>query len=450
MKKIRFPSDFVWGTATAAYQIEGAHLEDGKGPSIWDEFCKRKGKIKNGDTGNIACDHYHKMESDIALMKSLGYPSYRFSISWPRVIPDGKSTVNQKGLDFYKKLIDNLLKNDITPFATLYHWDLPFALHETGGWLNRDTSFYFADYTDLITRVFGDRVKNWITINEPWIIMSTGYVLGVLAPGLYQPFSSLKVAHNLLLAHGLAMQKIRKNSPDSNAGITNALMPVHSNRIDEDKKARRRADALINTLWLDPIYKGTYPEEIVKNVESQNKKAPLQDDLKIISEPTDFLGVNHYSRMIVKNLFFPLYSFLPVTPDYPGVQFTSMGWEIYPQGIYEILNRLKKDYNNPNIYITENGAAFHESKESGMIHDDNRIQFLKDYMFQIHRAIVEGVNVKGYFVWSLMDNFEWAEGYEKTFGLIHIDRNDPKLERYPKKSAYWYGTTIKHGGFDYE
>jgi beta-glucosidase len=327
---------------------------------------------------------------------------------------------------------------------------LPFALHEKGGWYNRDTAFYFAEYVDLITKTFGDSVKHWITMNEPWIVMVTGYVLGVLAPGLRRPYTSLQVAHNLLLAHGLGMQKIRANSPNSQAGITNALSPVHSYRIDKDLKARKRADALMNQLWLDPIYKGKYPDEIIRNVESQNKKVPLSDDLKIISAPTDFLGINHYSRTIVKNLWMPLYSFFPVKPNYPGVEFTSMGWEIYPNGMYEILDRIKKDYGNPSVYITENGVAFYEPKEPEMIHDDNRIQFLKDYLFQVHRAILEGANVKGYFVWSFMDNFEWAEGYEKTFGLVYVDRNDSRLERTPKKSAYWYGTTIKHNGFEYE
>lgn len=449
MKKVLFPENFTWGTATAAYQIEGGFDVDGKGLSIWDDFSHKKGKIKNGDTGDIACDHYHKFEEDTKLMKSLGYPNYRYSISWTRILPEGKGRINQKGIDFYNKLTDSLLEKKITPFVTLYHWDLPLALHKEGGWYNRETAYRFAEYTDIVTRVLGDRVKNWITLNEPWIVMVTGYVLGVLAPGYRRPFSSMKVAHNLLLAHGLAMPVIRKNVKNSNAGITNAFSPVHSYRMDKDLKARKRADAIMNRLWIDPIIKGKYPEEIQKSVESHNKKTNLSEDLKIISAPTDFMGVNNYSRTIVKGVWLPLYNFLPVTPNYQGVKFTSMGWEIYPNGLYEILKMLQNEYGNPPVYITENGVAFYEPKEPKTIQDDNRIQFLKDYLFQVHRAIIKGANVKGYFVWSFMDNFEWAEGYEKTFGLVYVDKNDPNLKRYPKKSASWYSKVIKDNGFEY-
>ena len=445
--RIEFSKDFVFGAATAAYQIEGAFNEDGKGLSIWDEFVRKKGKIKNNDTGDIACDHYHRYAEDVKIMQDLNLHAYRYSVSWPRVIPSGKGAVNEKGLDFYNRLTDELLKKNITPFVTLYHWDLPLELHRRGGWRNRDTSCAFAEYAELMTRKLGDRVKHWITLNEPWVAMVTGYVLGVHAPGERTPFSALRTAHNMLLAHGLALDAMRKSRSDLKIGLTNALSPVHSFRKDLTLKAEKKADAIVNRLWLDPIYHGKYPEIITKNVFSANKGNIKQDDLKIISGKTDFLGVNHYTRMLVRNFPFPLYSFLPVVPKYEGVKFTSMGWEIYPEGMSEILGMIREDYGNPPVYITENGVSFYEKPENGRIEDDNRIEYLKNYLFQCWTSVKKGSDLKGYFAWSLLDNLEWHYGFEKTFGLVHIDRNT--LSRTPKKSAGWYADLCRNRGFDF-
>jgi beta-glucosidase len=448
MQKIIFPKDFVWGTATAAYQIEGGFDRDGKGLSIWDDFTHQKGKIKNGDNGDITCDHYNRYKEDVSLMKKLGYGSYRFSISWPRILPDGKGAINQKGLDFYDKLVDELLKKNINPFVTLYHWDLPLALEKEGGWLNRKTSERFGDYTEIVVKKLGDRVKNWITLNEPWVIFVCGYLLKVFPPGVFKPFSAFKVAHNLLLAHGISLARIKSLYPNSSVGITNALTPVYNHRLTKEPESTLRADAIINRLWLDPIYKGKYPDNIASFVESQNKGNILPEDMKLISGKTDFLGVNNYSRTIVKYFPFPIFNFRPVNPSYKGAEFTSMGWEIYPQGLLELMRMIRKDYGNPPVHITENGVAFIESPaDNGIVSDKNRISFLQDYLSYLHKAILEGSDIRGYFVWSFLDNFEWAEGFAKTFGLVHIDRKT--LKRTPKLSANWYSKVCKENGFEY-
>lgn len=448
MAQIEFPTDFLWGTATSSYQIEGAYQADGKGKSIWDEFVQKKGKIKNSDTGNIACDHYHKYQQDVALLARLQIPAYRFSVAWPRIFPQGRGEVNQKGLDFYKALVDYLLEKNIEPMLTLYHWDLPLALHNQGGWYNRQIADYFAEYAHLMVRTLGDRVHYWITLNEPWIATVTGYVLGIHAPGYIRPFTSLKVAHNMLLAHGRAMAAMRIENSKIKVGITNALSPVFSHRIDKDTRAARRAHALMNTLWMDPIFKGEYPQELAKKVYKQNKKNIQPDDLKIISQKMDFLGVNHYSRTIVRSIPFPLYSFRPVTPTYQGAQFTSMGWEIYPRGFYELLHWIRTEYNNPPVYITENGISLYEkANKEKKVDDIKRIQYYKDYIYQMYLAIQEGCNVRGYFAWSFLDNLEWHLGYEKTFGLVYVDRADKNLTRYPKESAYWYSELCQKNSY---
>ncbi|MEM7184289.1 MAG: GH1 family beta-glucosidase [Spirochaetota bacterium] len=451
MSRLEFPKSFLWGTATSAYQIEGAHTADGKGASIWDAFSARKGKIKNGDVGDVTCNHYYQYKEDIALMKSLGFPSYRFSVSWPRIFPEGKGKVNEKGIAFYEDLVDTLLENGIEPFLTLFHWDLPLATHERGGWYDRQSCYEFAEYANLMVRRLGDRVKNWITLNEPWIVLITGYVLGIHAPGYIRPFSSLKVAHNLLLAHGKALQSMRQENSQIKIGITNALSPVDYYRVDKSHKAAERAHALINTLWMDPIFKGKYPEELVKQVETQNKGNLHTDDLKLISGKTDFLGVNHYTRTIVRWLPFPLYAFRPVVPSYEGVTITSMNWEVYPQGLYRLLKWIQKEYDNPPVYITENGASFFEKPAAiGQIEDKYRISFYQDYLMHVHRAIQEECDVRGYFAWSFLDNLEWHFGFEKTFGLVAVDRTDSTFKRHPKKSAHWYGNTCRENGFAYE
>ncbi|GBF50485.1 beta-galactosidase [Leptospira ryugenii] len=449
MIQLTFPKGFVWGTATSSYQIEGAFNEDGKGLSNWDVFTKKKGKIKNGEHGDIACDHYHKYKEDITLMRRLNIASYRFSISWPRVMPSGVGYVNEKGLDFYERLVDELLKQNIQPFVTLYHWDLPQSLEEKGGWLNRETAYHFADYTEVIVKRLGDRVKHWITLNEPWIVMFAGYIYGAHAPGKRKPFSAFKVAHNLLLAHGLSLSRIRNLSPKSKVGLTNALSPVYSYRLDKETKAVKRANALMNQLWLDPIYKGVYPEILRSEVESHNKGNLKDGDMELISKPSDFLGVNHYSRMIVKPFPIPLFRFLPILPKSPKAEFTTMGWEIYPEGFYDLLAWIQKEYKNPNVYITENGISLDDQLANGKVMDPTRIRYMKDYLLSVLRAIEGGANVKGYFVWSFLDNFEWQEGYAKKFGIVYVDRKDPNLQRTPKESARWYAKVCKDNGFQF-
>ena len=447
MLSLQFPKDFIWGTATSAYQIEGAYNEDGKGLSIWDTFSRKKGKVKQFENGDLACDHYHKYKEDVQLLRDLNIKSYRFSVAWSRIFPEGKGNINQKGLDFYDKLIDELLKKKIIPFVTLYHWDMPNVLEKMGGWYLREMSDYFGDYTEAVVKKLGDRVKNWITLNEPWIIMIAGHVLGAHPPGYYRPFSSFKVAHNLLLAHGKSLERIRQIVPSAKVGITNALSPVYSNRRDKETSAVKRANAIMNELWLDPIFNGRYPSEIEDSVLSQNKGNLLEGDMKLISAKTDFLGLNHYSRMIVKKIPFPIYNFLPVFPKAKEAKFTSMGWEIYPEGFYDLLKWVKEKYNNPPIYITENGISLYDKLEKGKINDPERITYLKNYMLNMKRAMSEGVDVRGYFLWSFLDNFEWQEGYEKQFGIVYVDRSTPELRRIPKESAKWYAKVCKENGF---
>ncbi|MCZ8341811.1 MAG: GH1 family beta-glucosidase [Leptospira sp.] len=449
MLSLQFPKDFLWGAATSSYQIEGAYSEDGKGLSNWDVFTKKKGKIKNFENGDIACNHYYKYKEDVQLLAKLKIPSYRFSVAWSRILPEGIGKINPKGLDFYDRLVDELLKKSILPFVTLYHWDLPYELEKKGGWYNRDTASYFGDYTEVIVKKLGDRVKNWITLNEPWIIMLAGHIAGTHAPGHIRPFSSFKVAHNLLLAHGKSLERIRILFPKSKAGITNALSPVYNYRVDRKSKAEKQLNAIMNKLWLDPIFFGKYPEEIVSQVEKQNKGNLLPDDMKLISQKTDFLGVNHYTRIIVRKIPFPIFNFIPITPRYQSAKFTSMGWEIFPQGFYDLLKWIQNNYGNPPVYITENGISLNDTLVDGVVHDPERIQYLKEYLLNMKKAMSEGANVKGYFVWSFLDNFEWQEGYEKRFGIVYVDQKDPELKRIPKSSAQWYSKLIRENGFLY-
>lgn len=433
-----FPKDFLWGTATAAYQIEGAWKEEGKGPSIWDAFSHIPGKVNGGDTGDTACDHYHKMAEDIDLMGDLGFPAYRFSISWPRIIPDNSGRVNNRGLDFYDRLVDKCMERNILPFVTLYHWDLPLWAQEKGGWLNRETAHHFAEYGMVVANRIGDRVKHWITLNEPWIVAIAGHVLGIHAPGIRKPFSLFRIAHNLLLGHGLCTEALKASCPDSRVGITNALSPIHSYRLDRYPAAVRRAEAIMNYLWLDPIMGKGYPPEIRRAVKRQNGGKIREEDMDIISRPIDFLGINNYHRTIVAPALRPLYTFRPVEPSYPEAQFTRMGWEIYPQGIKEIVLDISRRYNHVPLYITENGAAFQDRLIDGKVEDPYRVNFIRSYLKALHEAISEGANLKGYFLWSFMDNFEWNLGYEKTFGLVHIERSSGSLKRTVKESGHWY------------
>jgi len=444
MKKIIFPKNFKWGTATASYQIEGAWNEDGKGLSIWDTYSHMKGKIRDNTNGDVACDHYHKFEQDIDLMSKLNVNSYRLSTAWTRIIPDGTGQINEKGFDFYDRLIDKLLTKKITPYVTLYHWDLPQKLQDKGGWLNRDTSKYFADYAEIVSARFKDRVQNWITLNEPFIAMLCGYLVKEHAPGLFKPLSLYKVAHNLLLGHGMAVEKLRSVSKKFNIGLANAMTVIYPNS-EKDLKAANTAEAVFMRLFMDPIFKGKYPDAISKMVKLQNWNNMKHGDMEIISQKIDFIGINHYSRTLVEKSLRPIYPFNPVTPSYEGVKFTEMGWEIYPDAFYKLMKWIKDEYNNPPIYITENGVACPDQVVKGKVADNDRIEFLTNYLTALHKAISEGVDVKGYFVWSFMDNFEWAFGNAKRFGLVHVDYDS--LKRTMKDSGKWYSTVCKINGF---
>lgn len=444
---VRFPDNFIWGAATAAYQIEGAYNEDGKGESIWDRFCRTPGKVHDGDRGDIACDHYHRYEDDVKLMKAISLNAYRFSIAWTRIFPQGKGEINKPGLDFYNRLVDKLVGAGIEPFITLYHWDLPQALQEKGGWANRDTVEYFKDYVAEVSRKLGDRVHFWITHNEPWVVSFLGHYLGIHAPGIKNFSTALQVSHHLLLSHGKAVAILRENGDEkTKVGITLNLSSVHpASESDEDKEAAKKFDGCLNRWFLDPIYKGTYPEDMVSLCGNKVPKIQTQD-LDRISTEIDFLGINHYTRSVVKadekKSFLGLDSVRP-----SGAECTEMGWEIYPPGIYEILKRIHNDYNAPTIYITENGVAFPDKiDKNGQVNDQSRIDYIKAYLLQAYRAIEDGVNLSGYFVWSLLDNFEWAYGYSKRFGLVYTDY--PTQERIIKSSGWWYKDVIEKNGVE--
>lgn len=437
--EITFPDDFLWGVSTSSYQIEGAWNEDGKGESIWDRFAHAPGNIKNGDTGDVACDHYHRYKEDVDLMKELGIQAYFFSISWPRVLPKGEGDVNEAGLDFYKRLVDKLLEARIEPCIFLYHWELPQALQDKGGWANRDIVNHFVSYAKLVAQELGDKVKMWAVINEPACVAILGNLWGIHAPGIKDLNTFLKVSHHVQLAQGKAIQVLRDANPDSRIGTTlnlNSVHPISSG--EKDQEAANRVDELWNRWYLDPLIRGEYPPLAKKMLN------PPKEDMDAIHQPLDFLGVNYYNRLLVAHD-----PTVPLTAArwIPKSSFvTEMGWEIYPDGMHEILTRLKREYNDPVLYITENGAACNdEMKRNGEVQDDDRITFLRDHILAAYRAIRDGVRLKGYFAWSILDNFEWAEGYAKRFGLVHMDYRT--LKRTPKKSAYWYKQVIANNGF---
>lgn len=435
-----FPEKFIWGAATSAYQIEGAWNEDGKGESIWDRFSHTPGKIQKGDTGDVACDHYHRWREDVDIMKEIGLKAYRFSISWPRVLPEGREKVNQKGLDFYSRLVDALLEAGIEPFVTLYHWDLPQALQDRGGWPVRSTAEAFVEYADIIGRALGDRVRYWITFNEPFVSSFIGHMEGRHAPGHTSVQEALAASHHHLLAHGWAIPVIKQNSPGAQVGIVNVLSPMHpASSSYYDRAAAWFRDGLLNRWFLDPIAGRGYPLDVVNHL-GGNMDFIKDNDLVVIATPVDFLGVNYYTRAIVRHQEIPEEQNL--SPEvYPTGEFTEMGWEVYPYGLYEVLGRVHFDYRFPAIYITENGAAFSdEIGPDGRINDEKRIAYLKAHIAQVARAVEAGIPVRGYFVWSLLDNFEWTYGYSKRFGLVYVDYKT--LKRIPKASAYWYAKII--------
>jgi beta-glucosidase len=442
MTERNFPAGFLWGAATAAYQIEGAWNEDGKGESIWDRFTHRPYTILNGDSGDVACDHYHRMPEDVALMKELGLKTYRFSISWPRVLPEGRGPVNQAGLGFYDRLVDELLAADILPNATLNHWDLPQAIQERGGWPVRDCTDWFADYAQLMFDRLGDRVAFWSTHNEPHVIAYPSYGEGVFAPGVADYSQAYQTVHHLLLAHGKAVQAFRQGNHTGEIGIViyfGNYVPASDSQADHD--ACRRAYENMSAIFGDPIFKGRYPERLLEWLGS-HAPAIQNGDLELIHQPLDFLGVNHY--FTVQVAFEPRHGLLKLVDRQvtaPGWGHTEMGWGVNPEGITAALLDLKQRYDNPKILITENGCAMRDvPDEDGFVADWRRIDYLRAHIRAVHEALQAGVNVRGYYVWSLMDNFEWAFGYQPRFGLIRVDY--PTGRRIPKQSAHWYREVI--------
>lgn len=438
MNQKEFPQDFLWGAATASYQIEGAWDEDGKGENIWDRFSHTPGKVENGDNGDVACDHYHRWREDIELMKELGLKAYRFSISWARILPAGRGEINQAGIDFYSNLVDGLLSAGIEPWVTLYHWDLPQALEDEGGWTVRSTAEAFLEYTDAITRALGARVKNWITFNEPWVSAFLGYKDGHHAPGRTDLNAAVATSHHLLLAHGLAVPLIRKNCADAKVGITLNLTPQEpASPSIVDRKLATWLDGYVNRFFLDPLVGRGYPQDMLDSYGTPLDFI-LPADMDAIAVPIDFLGVNYYTRNIARDETAD--ENLPVTVERIGA-ITEMDWEVYPEGLYNTLGRLHFDYNFPAIYITENGASFADTvSDDGQVDDPKRLSYIQRHLGIAYDAIQIGVPLKGYFVWSLMDNFEWGFGYTKRFGLIRVDYESQ--ERTLKSSAKWYAQII--------
>jgi len=429
-----FPPGFVWGAATAAYQIEGAVHEDGRGESVWDRFCATPGKVRNGDSGAVACDFYHRYSDDIELMQKLGLDGFRFSVAWPRVLPNGRGKVNVAGLDFYDRLVDELLGNGIDPYVTLFHWDTPQTVEERGGWPARETVGAFCEYVEAVAGRLGDRVKHWITHNEPWVVSWIGHGWGHHAPGRTSEPDALATAHHLLLSHGRAVDILRAASPQAEIGITlNLDHPYAASGDPADAAAARWVDGMHNRWFLDPLFLGHYPEDMV---EAWAEIMPtIQDgDLETIAAPIDFLGVNNYSSPLVAAD--PAGGRSKIVRRHDAER-TDMGWEITPDGLHDLLVRLKRDYKPEAVYITENGAAFADVRgHDGSVDDHERQAFLQAYIDASGRALAAGVPLRGYFVWSLLDNFEWAWGYWKRFGLVYIDYTT--LERVPKGSFYWY------------
>ena len=448
---VQFPDGFLWGAATASYQIEGAAAEGGRGPSVWDDFSHTPGKTANGDTGDVACDHYHLFEDDVKMMADLGLQAYRFSISWSRVLPDGRGRVNDEGVAFYSKLVDLLLEHGITPNATLFHWDLPSALESIDGFRNRDTASYFADYAALMVRELGDRVDMWATFNEPWCHAYLGHAAGVHAPGKRDPKAAITVAHHEQLAHGLGIQAMRAERSGLRLGtVINPSNVRREGSPDADENEMRKIDGIHNRWWFDSILTGEYPADLLDDF------GPLADairpgDTKEIHQPLDWMGINYYFDILVRgvradeasvNRMFAYPTVQNTTESEQRQVHTDMGWPITPEGFTELLVRLHRDYDNlPPLYITENGCAYDDPKIDGRVNDRRRIEYLDLHLRALKDAMDEGVDVRGYFQWSLMDNFEWALGYDKRFGLVHVDFDT--LERTPRDSAAWYRDVIR-------
>ncbi len=457
---LQFPDGFLWGAATASYQIEGGAFDGGRGPSVWDTFSHTEGKVAHGHNGDVACDHFHRMPSDVALMKELGHQTYRFSISWSRVMPEGRGKVNREGMAFYHQLVDELLEHEIVPCPTLFHWDLPQGLEDIGGFRSRDTVGWFGDYAALMAKELGDRVTMWSTFNEPWCYAFLGHGAGVHAPGLRDGLAAVTVAHHELLAHGTALKAMRAERDALSLGIViNPTNVRSSGSPAASSDVIRRVDAIHNRWWFDAPLRGAYPADIIEDFEEAF--GPLDHiiqpgDNESIAQPLDWMGINYYFDNFLtgvpddptsgaSNRMAAYPTVTGATEAAPQTVHTDMGWPITPEGFTEILVRLHNDYPNlPPLYITENGCAYDDPVKDGRIADTRRIEYLDLHLQALHAAIEAGVDVRGYYQWSLLDNFEWALGFDKRFGLVHVDFDT--LERTPRDSAFWYREVIKANG----
>ena len=441
--RVQFPEGFLWGAATSAYQIEGSPLADGAGPSIWQRFAHTPGMMKNGDTGDIACDHYNRMPSDVALMRQLGLQAYRFSISWSRVFPEGKGRVNQKGLDFYARLVDSLRDNGIEPLATLYHWDLPAALDDRGGWLNPDIAGWFADYAATMYKRLDGSVEKWATLNEPWVVTDGGYLHGALAPGHRSKYEAPIASHHLLRAHGAAVQAYRAHGKYQIGIVVNIEPKYPASQSPEDLAATKRADAYMNRQYLDPVFFGKYPDEMREIFGDAWPEWP-DEDYALIKQPIDWLGVNYYTRSVVRHdaQNYPLKT--AVAPQH--ATYSETGWEVFPQGLVDTLTWVCDRYGNPPVYITENGSAFYDPPiaEDGVLEDPLRVNYQKKHLRALSDAIAQGCDIRGYMAWSLLDNLEWSLGFSKRFGIVHVDF--ATLKRTIKASGRHYSRVIASNG----
>ncbi len=429
-----FPEDFVWGVATSSFQIEGAARADGKGASIWDDFCRVPGAIADGSNGDIACDHYCRWASDLDLMATLGVDAYRFSVSWPRVQPSGAGAFNEPGLDFYDRLVDGLLARGIKPYLTLNHWDLPSALQAEGGWVSRDTVQRFVDYACAVAARMGDRVAAITTHNEPWVMATLGHETGNFAPGVKSRAQAMQVSHHLLLSHGLALQALRAQGCKARLGIVLNLSPIGpATASAEDGAAARLEDGRVVRWYMDPLFKGSYPQDMLDHLGADAPQVQ-QGDLRDIATPMDFLGINYYSRGVVS-------ASGAWDAKTAGLAVTDMGWEVYPEGLTELLLRLQRDWKLPALYVMENGAAFKDRVTDGRVHDAERTDYIARHIAAVAAALQQGVPMAGYMVWSLLDNFEWASGYAKRFGIVHVDYTTQ--QRTLKDSARWYADFLR-------
>jgi beta-glucosidase len=419
-QRVQFPANFLWGAATSAYQIEGSPLADGAGPSIWQRFAHTPGMMSNGDTGDVACDHYQRWKSDVALMKELGLQAYRFSVSWSRVLPEGRGRVNAKGLDFYDRLVDALLENGIEPLATLFHWDLPAALDDRGGWLNPDIANWFADYAGVMYRKLDGRVRKWATLNEPWVVTDGGYLHGLLAPGHRSKYEAPIATHHLLRAHGAGVQAYRAEGKNQIGIVVNLEPKYAATQSAEDLAAVKRAHAYMNRQYADPVFLGRYPEELKEIFGDAWPQWPAAD-FDLIKQPIDYLGINYYTRNVTRDD--PSNYPLKVASVKQHATYTETGWEVFPQGLIDTLTWVRDRYGNPPVYITENGAAFYDppTAEDGVLDDPLRVSYQKKHLAAVSAAIAQGCDIRGYMAWSLLDNLEWSLGFSKRFGIVHVD-----------------------------